>query len=78
MRRIVDARRDLVHAEIGAASVTLNGLGEAGHEEFVFPGEVGFNFTKTAGKPYDEVVTACLLVARDHFPPPRLRIQSRL
>jgi hypothetical protein len=37
---------------------------------------LGFNFCKTAGKPYDEVVTACLLVARDHFPEDILSIDS--
>ena len=35
-----------------------------------------FQFTKTAYKPYDEVVTACLIVARDHFPPALLTIHS--
>jgi len=37
---------------------------------------IGFNFCKTNGEPYDEVVTACLLVARDHFSPQELTILS--
>lgn len=36
-------------------------------EPFVFPGQVGYNFCKTNGLPYDPVVTACLLVVMDHF-----------
>jgi len=36
-------------------------------EPFVFPGRTGHNFCKTGGKPYDAVVTACLLVLMDHF-----------
>jgi hypothetical protein len=42
----------------------------------VFPNELGFNFCKTAAKPYDSVVTACLLVARDHFSSSVLSIDS--
>ena len=56
--------------------VDFNGIGDDAHEPFVFPGTDGFNFCKTAYKPYDEVVTACLLVARDHFPPSVLSISS--
>lgn len=36
----------------------------------------GFNFCKTARKPYDAAVTACLLIARDFFSPEELRISS--
>lgn len=59
------------------------------HETFSFPGytftnrpewdtepESVFNFCKTARKPYDAVVTACLLVARDHFDESVLSINS--
>src|SRR5262249_61809233 len=42
----------------------------------VFPGEVGFNRTQTQWTPDDAVVTACLLVARDHFAPSILEIES--
>jgi len=83
MRRIVEVRTNLLVGPDGSGSVILdplhvdlNGVGDDGHEPFVFPGELGFNFCKTAGKPYDEVVTACLLVARDHFPEDILSIDS--
>ncbi len=56
--------------------VAFNGVGPAAHEDFVFPGNHGFNFCKTAQKPYDAVVTAALLVARDHFGPEVLAIES--
>ncbi len=83
MRRIIDARTNILAGPNGdgtivmdSANVNLNGIGTNAHEPFVFPGATGYNFCKTAGKPYDEVVTACLLVARDHFPSPILSIES--
>ena len=87
MRRVIEARKEILAGgwepwttnnppEIGQTNVAFNGLGDNAHEPFVFPGEVGFNFCKTGYKPYDEVVTACLLVARDHFPPNTLDIKS--
>jgi len=68
----------------------FNGIGDDAHEDFVFPGTTGdtdppdpmlkgWNSCKTmfsSAKPYDEVVTACLIVARDHFPPETLEILS--
>ena len=73
--------------EEGATAITLNGVGEDAHEAFRFPGlrrDVplrgpdggSFEFCKTQWKPYDEVVTACLIAARDHFPPDVLEIMS--
>jgi hypothetical protein len=56
--------------------ISLNGIGDDGHETFVFPGYFGFNFCKTAYKPYDAVVTAALIAARAHFPPDELEIAS--
>ena len=56
--------------------LAFNGQGQDAHEDFVFPGNTGFNFCKTAQKPYDAVVTAALLVARDHFGPEVLSIES--
>ena len=54
---------------ISATEVLFNGRHENNqdHETFHFPGEHGFNFCKTAAKPYDIVVTACLAVAKDIF-----------
>ena len=42
----------------------------------VHPRTPDFQFTKTQWKPYDEVVVACLIAARDHFPPAVLTIES--
>lgn len=42
--------------------VWFNGVGPDAHETFgVAPTSTGFNFCKTAQKPYDVVVTACLI-----------------
>jgi hypothetical protein len=56
--------------------IAFNGRAAEAHEPFLFPGHPGFNFCKTFAKPYDAAVTACLLVARDHFPPDTLEIRS--
>ena len=94
MRRVIDARRNLLAGADGEGPPVLeslklefNGIGDEAHEPFVFPGTIihdppipgvpsGFNSCKTQWKPYDEVVTACLLVARDYFPPSVLEIKS--
>ena len=83
MRRIAGARTNILAGPdgsgpwiISSTNVDLNGIGDDSHEPFVFPGELGFNFCKTEAKPYDAVVTACLLVARDHFPESMLSIDS--
>jgi hypothetical protein len=83
MRRIIETRTNMLAGPdgtaasiIGPTGVDLNGIGDDAHEPFVFPGEEGFNFCKTQVKPYDAVVTACLLVARDHFPQSVLSIDS--
>lgn len=55
----------------------LNGKGELAQEEMVFPGRLDApNAVWTERKPYDEIVTAALLVARDHFGPEILEIRS--
>lgn len=47
----------------------LNGVGDEGHESFILPSSLrGFDFCKTARKPYDVVVTAILLRAHHHAP----------
>src|SRR5439155_10764847 len=55
-----DARFEL--SEPGDAAMrtrlAFNGIGKRAHEPFAFPGSMGFNFCKTAGKPYDEIVVA--------------------
>jgi hypothetical protein len=77
--------------EIAEDRIAFNGRGRNAHESFVFPGKTpsgpvdptdffsqfsGFNFTKTAYKPYDCVVTACLLVVAHHFPDGGVRVSS--
>jgi hypothetical protein len=49
--------------EVSDTRVIFNGLGDDSHETFLFTREdnLGFNFCKTAHKPYDAVVTACLI-----------------
>src|SRR6516225_2688927 len=84
MRQVVSASRSILAGPDGDGSpiveafhLEFNGKGEEqSHEPFVFPGEMGCNFCKTACKPYDAAVTACLIVARDHFPESVLEIAS--
>jgi hypothetical protein len=63
---------------IERSELAFNGVDDddQSHDTFLFPGRSGFNLCKTQGKPYDAAVTACLLVARDHFPPDELEITS--
>ena len=62
--------------------IAFNGIGDDAHEMFGFPlapftsDDPSFQFTKTAYKPYDEVATACLIVARDYFNKDVLAIHS--
>lgn len=65
----------------GTDRVQFNGIGDAAHETFVVErnytsdsgqtppprGEGWFEFTKTACKPYDSAVCACLIVFHHHF-----------
>jgi hypothetical protein len=44
-----------------AETIMFNGIGDAGHETFAIDRESrGWSFCKTAEKPYDVVVVACL------------------
>ena len=49
--------------------IRFNGQGSAGHETFFLErdGLRGFNFCKTARKPYDEAVTAVLCIVGHHL-----------
>jgi len=91
MNRLIEARKSILVSpdlrdsipgspKLNGTNVDFNGIGENAHEPFVFPfvfpDHSSFNFCKTEWKPYDEVVTACLIVARDHFPPSTLEIKS--
>jgi len=54
---------------VGPDIIRFNGKGQDGHETFYVeranPG--GFNFCKTARKPYDEAVTAVLCIVGHHL-----------
>ncbi|HMF14847.1 MAG TPA: hypothetical protein VKE94_21175 [Gemmataceae bacterium] len=84
MEKVVNAAKGMLAGPDGYgrpvlrdAQLQFNGRGEEdSHEPFIFPGQVGFNFCKTQGKPYDAAVVACLLVACDHFPAEVLEIAS--
>ena len=65
--------------ELSANCIRFNGLGDDGHETFYLsPGrrevqryegeDTGFNFCKTARKPYDVPVVALLIAARNIAP----------
>ena len=55
--------------EINEEFIRFNGVGREGHETFIISREAEASSScKTAQKPYDEVVTACLLCAVDHLP----------
>lgn len=65
--------------------VAFNGSSGDSYETFAFPGDFpegtddssdGFNFTKTARRPYDAFVTAALIVVRQHFDTDVLEIRS--
>jgi len=48
--------------------IRFNGKGEDGHETFMItPEPSDFEFCKTARKPYDKYVVACLILAKFHF-----------
>lgn len=54
--------------EADTDTVRFNGYGEDSHETFLFSRDAdGFNFCKTARKPYDAVVTACLIHMKDTY-----------
>lgn len=58
------------HTKLGQyLGVNFNGKGNLAHETFIlrdfFKHNSGFNFCKTAHKPYDVVVVACLAVLKD-------------
>jgi hypothetical protein len=54
--------------EITNRYVSLNGVEENSHEQFVLKiqGSNGFCFCKTANKPYDLIVCACLIIYKYH------------
>lgn len=62
-----DAGIDL-EAGFDAKGFYVNGTGEGAHETFTMSlGDAEYAFCKTAGKPYDAVVTASLILAKKIF-----------
>lgn len=55
------------HPYVGEDAIHFNGVGDDGHETFVLnPNACGFEFCKTARKPYDLTVCAVLAAAAEH------------
>ena len=54
--------------EFASDEFTLNGCGDLSHETFgIAAHNTGFQFCKTARKPYDEIVTAALILFAARF-----------
>lgn len=53
--------------EITDTLVRFNGVDDDGHETFYFERSGSWAFCKTACKPYDTLVVACLILAENHF-----------
>jgi len=55
-------------AMISLSGISMNGYKDESHESFVLrPDVTDFEFCKTAEKPYDTVVTAILILAKETF-----------
>jgi len=50
-----------------SGSIGFNGIGDNAHETMVidFTGDGAWNFCKTARKPYDKIVVACLILMKE-------------
>lgn len=59
-----------ISGEFGTNRIAFNGVGSDSHESFVLNREAqeDFSFCKTARKPYDLLVCACLLAYKFHSP----------
>ena len=66
-RKVIETAKEAgiaIEDNSAGAAISFNGIGEGAHEDFsIATDEVGFNFCKTAFKPYDAVVTAILIYA---------------
>jgi hypothetical protein len=67
-RQIIATAEDagiLIEDNSEGSTISINGVGAGGHEDFTISSEdVGYDFCKTAQKPYDTVVTAILIHAK--------------
>ena len=60
---------DAAEVVINSEEIRFNGIGEDGHETMLMMSKGdGFQFCKTAEKPYDEAVKALLILAHHHAP----------
>ena len=70
-RQIIGTAEDagiLLEDDSAGSAIFLNGVGAGAHETFSITSEdVGYDFCKTAQKPYDTVVTAILIHAKKVF-----------
>jgi hypothetical protein len=63
-----EAGIEIADEEYGDDKIVFNGVGADAHESFFVSADgVDFNFCKTAQKPYDTAVTACLIHAKKIF-----------
>lgn len=75
IRKITNKYQDILQLEFDDESpelikpnlIQFNGVGEDGHETFYLEPSTGFNFCKTARKPYDLPVCEVLLVLKDCY-----------
>ncbi len=70
MRLVLEQQKDILEIpkKRSSDSLSFNGIGEDGHEDFFLALNLNFNFCKTARKPYDIAVVACLCIL-EHFCP---------
>lgn len=79
VRKVLEVRKDLICREYDSPDVPyecdsehirFNGKGDEGHETFLVKrdtSDYNWNFCKTARKPYNEVVEACLTILAHYF-----------
>ena len=63
-KRLEILHYDVIDVDSKEDSIMFNGYGDDAHETFYFDESKGFNFCKTAYKPYDGVVVACLIMLK--------------
>jgi len=60
--------KPLVEGIVTDERIAINGIGDDAHEDFWFSRtNNGYEFCKTARKPYDATVTVCLLLIKHHY-----------
>jgi len=70
VNQLVEESETPVLARTDENRVLIEGIGANAHETFYIErGSIRWNFCKTAQKPYDELVTAVLILARYTFDP---------